>query len=133
MKVRNGFVSNSSSSSFVMAFSERVHDELLKELDAIQRRIMDVMCAGPHNFLGNKVYVYSYSTDHGGNGHHDYELERVLRNGDAEESDDEDNNEEYDFDEDENKYSSFSYNLDGMIKKKAAELGEEVLIDEWDM
>lgn len=129
MKVRSGFVSNSSSSSFVMFFSSNVRDKVYETLDETKKKIFDVMCTGPSKFFDKQVYAYSRSCDHGGYSHHDYELEEILRKIEFPNADADDFDEEAEME----RYTNFSYNLEDIITKTAKELGEDIITDEWNM
>lgn len=64
MKVRNGFVSNSSSSSFVIAVKKEVHEEVLKQLTEYDKDIIEQM-AEKDTIFGTDVYTIGALDVHG--------------------------------------------------------------------
>lgn len=60
MKIRNGFVSNSSSSSFVMFASEKVFDEALSQCTDMQREAVENYIENVGEFNGVKINKFSY-------------------------------------------------------------------------
>ena len=68
MKIRNGFVSNSSSSSFVVIVDKEAHDRAVEQLKdhkyvEILKEILS--CIGKDKFLGRPVVVISGYDAHG--------------------------------------------------------------------
>jgi hypothetical protein len=55
MKIRTSFVSNSSSSSFVLVVPQKTHEEVLSALTEDQREVVSTYEFDYHNFLGNDV------------------------------------------------------------------------------
>lgn len=60
MKIRNGFVSNSSSSSFVILLTKEQNEELLKNVDDYQRAIL-VELAEEKKAFGQDLILYAGS------------------------------------------------------------------------
>jgi len=61
MKIRNGFVSNSSSSSFFIVSPKEAHDKALKKLHPYyQKWINDIVQPQEAKICGNKVVVVSW-------------------------------------------------------------------------
>jgi hypothetical protein len=73
MKVRNGFVSNSSSSSFVVVIKKEVHDKVLPLLTDYQRMIIEQIAEKDKAF-GMDVITIGDMTDHGGESQLFYDL-----------------------------------------------------------
>lgn len=72
MKIRQGFVSNSSSSSFVQMTTKENHEKALEKLSPIGKAaIMELACY--EQFLGKDVVVISEYEDRDGNGSLDIE------------------------------------------------------------
>lgn len=67
MKTRSGFVSNSSSSSFVILVEETTHEKVMKQLTEYQRACMETLAGKPQNVFGRKMIVIGEATDMGGN------------------------------------------------------------------
>lgn len=68
MKIRSGFVSNSSSSSFVIVASKEAYDRVYASVDSECKALMDVVWGNPPpTFVigGNMLYNLSY-VDHDG-------------------------------------------------------------------
>jgi len=59
MKIRNGFVSNSSSSSFVLTTSLDNWEKVKKEFHPYEVAVAESIMKGPDNFLGFKVVSFS--------------------------------------------------------------------------
>lgn len=62
MKVRNGFVSNSSSSSFVIIMTEEQQHQWLEKLNAYEKQVVDALSCSTDMFSGMKVFIYSGMT-----------------------------------------------------------------------
>ena len=62
MKIRNGFVSNSSSSSFVIFVKKDVSDAIKEECTTFQKMVMEYVESGPMTFCGVELMKYSYFT-----------------------------------------------------------------------
>ena len=60
MKKRLGFVSNSSSSSFVLFTTKEVIDEALKECTPIQKEAVENYIFNKGNFFGKELMEFSY-------------------------------------------------------------------------
>lgn len=59
MKVRTGFVSNSSSSSFVVVFSKENYEAALSQLDLYEQEyVKELVGSTPDKFLGHEVFSY---------------------------------------------------------------------------
>jgi hypothetical protein len=66
MKIRSGFVSNSSSSSYVIVIEKSVFDNLLTQLSELQRDILAFLSGREGNensqtFMGQKVVTIQYT------------------------------------------------------------------------
>ena len=66
MKIRNGFVSNSSSSSFVLICTEDHVKNVIKDLDDLQKKIIR-NCFKKREILGRKMLMITGWSDMGGN------------------------------------------------------------------
>jgi len=124
MKIRQGFVSNSSSSSFVIFASQEAFDAALAECSEIEKKIAKLfLCDSPKEFLGKKVLSYSYCT--GNNGDYFYDQVReALAEEENEEEEDEDKEDEM---------QNFAFGeFESKVAKKAQEMGEGVLTDSQD-
>lgn len=66
MKLRTGFVSNSSSSSFVLITTEKNWDQAKQDLSAYQVAVGEALMSTPTEFLGQKVVKFSTWENHGG-------------------------------------------------------------------
>jgi len=58
MKTRIGFVSNSSSSSFVLITSKAKHEYILSTMKRFDRKVIDYMATVPFVFLGKEVVQF---------------------------------------------------------------------------
>lgn len=65
MKIRNGFVSNSSSSSFVLAVKLEEHEKLIKNLSDFDKAVLKGL-GKVKNVFGQKCFVIGDSMDSGG-------------------------------------------------------------------
>jgi len=65
MKIRNGFVSNSSSSSFILLVTKELHEKLKEELDPFVIAVVEAM-GEETKFFGKEGIVIPYSSDAGG-------------------------------------------------------------------
>ena len=65
MKIRNGFVSNSSSSSFVMLVTKEAHEKALKELTAYQKAVIDKITY-EETLFGREAVSFSQWHSNGG-------------------------------------------------------------------
>jgi hypothetical protein len=70
MKIRSGFVSNSSSSSFVMMVEAKAHRKALAQLKdhpqfEILKKIADAMEESTESFMGYDLVVYEDTNCHG--------------------------------------------------------------------
>jgi len=68
MKTRNGFVSNSSSSSFIVMTSKENYDKVLAGSDSYIRAMMKGMSVSEHKFLGRDVVSFGIFNGMGGEG-----------------------------------------------------------------
>jgi len=59
MKIRNGFVSNSSTSSFVLIMSKASFEESFAKMDDYQKEVIDQLGYSEDKFLGNDIVVVS--------------------------------------------------------------------------
>lgn len=66
MKIRTGFVSNSSSSSFVVLLSKEQDTEFQKKLSPIQKEVLGACAREEKIFLGNDVVAYTGWSNAGG-------------------------------------------------------------------
>jgi len=119
MKIRQGFVSNSSSSSFVIFASKEVFDATLAECSEIERKVAELfLTEKPEFFLGRRVLSYSYCTGNSGDSYYD----RIRETIDSDDEDDEDNMIDFAFG-----------GFETLVSEKAHEMGEGVLtnIESW--
>lgn len=77
MKIRQGFVSNSSSSSFVFVTTVANHENVMAALEGRAKEIMDKFPFGKGNCLGQDVMLFGDLIDNGGEGNLDYQLEEI--------------------------------------------------------
>ena len=68
MKVRLGFVSNSSSSSFVMAVTKEAYEQLAKECDPFTLAVLRALDPVETTAFGKEVLVFSEVCEEGGEG-----------------------------------------------------------------
>ena len=71
MKARHGFVSNSSSSSFVIFASAEVFNDALSQCSELEKAVAEKFLSGPENFLGRSVRSYSYCSGNIGDYYYD--------------------------------------------------------------
>ena len=125
MKIRTGFVSNSSSSSFIIYVSRKVFDLVYGTLTEVQKQVVDLSKGGEQEFMGVPVISYSYVTGSDGWLYDEIEgmglSEEELLDGD-----------EDDIDEDVENSSDALYEFatggfESRLVEKAKELGESVL------
>jgi len=116
MKIRQGFVSNSSSSSFVIFASKEAFEATLAECDEIEKKVAKLFLTDkPSIFLGKEVLSYSYCSGNNGDWYYDQVREALI-------SEDE-----------EEKMQSFAFGeFESKVSRKAEEMGEGVLIDSQD-
>lgn len=71
MKIRDGHVSNSSSSSFVLMTTKENYERALAEADPYVKAVAKALVdkdASKQKFLGKKIVVFSHYSDSGGMG-----------------------------------------------------------------
>lgn len=123
MKIRQGFVSNSSSSSFVIFASQEVFEATLAECNEIEKKVAKLFLTDkPEDFLGRKVLSYSYCSGNNGDWYVDQVREALEDEDSDEDSDDSDSMIDFAFGE-----------FESRVSKKAEEMGEGVLTDSQDM
>ena len=71
MKIRNGFVSNSSSSSFVLVVKKDDYDKVYSDLSDDAKKVADA-CMEFKTIFGIDVAIFSDWCDNGGGGSFDY-------------------------------------------------------------
>jgi len=64
MKIRKGFVSNSSSSSFVLVTTKENHEKALETLNEVEREIIGIL-TGEEKVFGKVCVVFDELTVHG--------------------------------------------------------------------
>ena len=65
MKTRNGFVSNSSTSSFVLIMTKERYEESIKDYKKEEKKVIDSM-ASKSKFLGRDIVTFKNLCDRGG-------------------------------------------------------------------
>ena len=71
MKIRNGFVSNSSSSSFILITSKENYDKASENLSDVQKKFLeDIMHRKVFN--GNKIVYFQHYSSYGGSSELNY-------------------------------------------------------------
>ena len=68
MKIRNGFVSNSSTSSFFLVVLEELHQKVIKEFTQDEQNFLNGLMS-KSTFNGKGIRGFSYITDMGGESH----------------------------------------------------------------
>lgn len=61
MKVRKGFVSNSSSSSFIVLITKEAYDEIIKDIDPFAQAVVEQL-SGKTQFLGTECVSYNHTS-----------------------------------------------------------------------
>lgn len=74
MKVRNGFVSNSSSSSFVMIVEKDAYDNAFKDLSKLEKALAEKLFSET-KALGKECMLYENTSNMGGDGTIGYLME----------------------------------------------------------
>ena len=97
MKTRTGFVSNSSSSSFVLITTKENHDKAMEKLSPYEKAVIKAIME-PDNVFGRKCMVGGEYSDNGGGGNLDY-LEIEYEDEDKAEDENADENADEDTDE----------------------------------
>ena len=116
MKIRTGFVSNSSSSSFIIITSKENHERVLKDLHPFYQEVIKIMSV-EKNFFGKDMVYTMNLTDRGGNstlfGEYSSVSEIEYKGEKPEE-----------WDEDERDFNSIHYNYVKKLKEKPEEIFE---------
>ena len=68
MKIRQGFVSNSSSSSFIVTTTIENHERALKNLSPYVKKVLKEMKGDKSKAFGKELISFGYYSDAGGNG-----------------------------------------------------------------
>jgi hypothetical protein len=131
MKVREGHVSNSSTSSFVLMTTKENYERALAEADPYVRAVAKALVdkeASKQVFLGRKMVVFSEYSDQGGNGTFswldiEYEKPKDKKKEDAEDEDEEEDEEDEEENEHEDKYLAWE-KFQEILKKKKDEVIE---------
>jgi hypothetical protein len=66
MKTRNGFVSNSSTSSFVVVIKKEHHDKVMQEIHPYIKACIDALGCSVKKFNGDEVVSFGTLTTQGG-------------------------------------------------------------------
>ena len=72
MKLRTGFVSNSSSSSFVLVISKKDHEEALKQMPAAAEKLFDYLDCSEGKIGDVELVLFGEWSDAGGSGTWNY-------------------------------------------------------------
>lgn len=75
MKIRNGFVSNSSSSSFVLVTTKENHEKVMKDLDSYAQAVIEAMSEEVKAFDKDLVYITKFYTSEGNSSFDDLDIE----------------------------------------------------------
>jgi hypothetical protein len=59
MKIRNGFVSNSSSSSFVVVIPKEDYEKMMNEVDGFQKAVIEALGPKKDNVFGREAMIIS--------------------------------------------------------------------------
>ena len=135
MKLREAFIANSSSSSFVLFVSKEVYNIVLETLTDLQKKVVKLYSSEqPKKFMNRDIIAYSYYIN---DRSERYAIESAIEEY-KEEMDHDDrvvneaikalsDSEEEDLID---KLSDFAFNdFEDMLRVKAEEIGEGVLID----
>ena len=143
MKKREGFVSNSSSSSFVLYSSKEAMDAALAECTEFERKVVEVSLGEERDFLGRRVCSYTYPVGNNAESWMD-EIQSVIYDFFDDNFNEEnivaagfdlpDEDEQEDLDEYiQEKTIDFAQCIfETMVEEKAKELGETVMRDSFD-
>lgn len=77
MKMRTGFVSNSSSSSFILVVKKEIFEKEIVEVEQNVIKDLILKAFDFHELFGVSIAVYSDMTDRGGNSYWDLEIEEA--------------------------------------------------------